>query len=76
MTKDLRRAIAALAIWCDPAAFQQFVAQNYAGDMMATEQLAALPVSISSIKTQLNARFDPRQESVQPMVVHITHQHG
>ena len=77
MTKDLRRAIAALADLVDPAAFQQFVAQNHAGDMMATEQLATLPGLHQLNKTQLNAaRFDPRQESVQLMVVHITHQHG
>jgi hypothetical protein len=55
VTKDLRRAVAALADLVDPAATQQLVAQHHAGDVMTAEQLAALAGFHQLNKTQLNA---------------------
>lgn len=63
VAEDLRRAVAALADLVDPAASQQRVAQHHAGDVMATEQLAALAGFHQLDKTQLyRAGFDPRQK--------------
>lgn len=76
VAEDLRRAVAALADLMDPAVFQQLVAQHHAGDVMATKQLAALAGFHQLNKTQLyRAGFDPRQEGIELVMVHITHQH-
>ena len=76
VAEDLRRAVAALADLVDPAAFEQLVAQHHAGNVMAAEQVTALTGFHQLDKTQLDGTgFDPRQEGIELMMVHITHQH-
>ncbi len=76
MTKDLRRAIAALADLMDPAAAQQFIAQHHAGEMVTAEQVAAFTGFISSIKRSWIRRVGSGEEGIELVMVNITHQHG
>ena len=54
VTKNLRRAVAALTNLVDPAAFQQLITQHHPGDVMPTEQLTALAGFHQLDKTQLD----------------------
>ncbi len=77
VTKDLRRAIAALADLMDPAAAQQFIAQHHAGEMMTAEQVAAFTGFHQLNKAQLDTTgLDPGEEGIELVMVNITHQHG
>ena len=77
VTKDLRRAIAALADLMDPAAAQQFIAQHHAGEMVTAEQVAAFTGFHQLNKAQLDTTgLDPREEGIELVMVNITHQHG